>query len=81
MVLNDAVAPTTGAPLTARIVPGATTSNIVLTNPTGRAVTVPLTGVNWAGASSRETYGGQTTSRVVVNANGAAVTVTGAPAW
>jgi peptidoglycan/xylan/chitin deacetylase (PgdA/CDA1 family) len=81
MVLNDAVKPATGAPLTARIVPGTTTSTIVVNNPTGTAVTVPLTGVNLSGAASRETYGGQTTSRVVVNGNGASVTVTGAPAW
>ena len=69
------------APLTARIVPGATSSSVVLSNPTAGVVLVPITGVNWTGATSRETYGGQTTSKVTVNPGGAALTVPGAPAW
>lgn len=81
MVLNAAFAPASGAPATARILPGATSSSIVLTNPTAQAVKVPLTGVNWASATSVETYGGQTTSNVTVPQNGGVVTVPGAPAW
>jgi hypothetical protein len=80
MALNAALAPASGPALTARIVPGATSSSIVITNPTSKAVVVPITGVNWSAATSRETYGGQTTSKLTVN-NGASVTVTGAPAW
>lgn len=81
MKLDDALAPVSGAALTARILPGATASTIVVTNPTATPVTVPVTGVKWTGATSRETYGGQTTSKVSVSANGGAVTITGAPAW
>jgi len=80
MALNAALAPASGAALTARIVPGATSSSIVITNPTSNVQVVPITGVNWSAATSRETYGGQTTSKLTVN-NGASVTVTGAPAW
>lgn len=79
MALNAALAPASGAALTARIVPGATSSNIVITNPTSIVQVVPITGVSWAGAALA-TYGGQTTSRVTVNV-GATVTFTGAPAW
>ncbi|WP_119153564.1 hypothetical protein [Caldimonas tepidiphila] len=82
MVLNAAFAPASGAPATARLLPGASSSSLVLTNPTAQAVKVPLTGVNWASTSSVvETYGGQTTSNVTVPPNGGVVTVPGAPAW
>jgi hypothetical protein len=80
MALKAALAPASGAALTARIVPGATSSSIVLSNPTSKAVVIPITGVNSKAATSRETYGGQTTSKFTVN-NGATVTVQGAPAW
>ena len=52
-----------------------------MNNPTSKAVVVPITGVNWAGATSRETYGAQTTSKVTIKANGATVTVPNSPAW
>jgi hypothetical protein len=84
MNLNGAVKPATGAPLTGRIVPNAVAgrpASIVVNNPTSRSVVVPITGVNWTNATSRETYGGQTTSRVTIGANGATVTVPNAPAW
>lgn len=81
MVLNDALAPAAGSALRARIVPGSSSSSIVITNPTSATVLVPVTGVNWSGAKSRETYGGQTTSKVESKANGSTVTITGAPAW
>lgn len=81
MQLASALAPLTGTALTAKIIPGTTSSSIVLTNPTLSAVTIPITGVNWVSAASRETLGGQTTSKIVVNPNGGTVMVTGAPAW
>ncbi len=81
MQLAGALSPLSGAALTAKIIPGATTSSIVLTNPTLGAVTVPITGVNWSTAVSRETLGGQITSKIVVNPGGGSVTVTGVPAW
>lgn len=79
--IDAAFAPPSGAPLSAKIVLGATSSSIVLLNPTPNAVTVPITGVNWTGAATRESYGGQTTSKVVVNPSGGAVTIPGAPVW
>ena len=79
MAFNDAV--NALAPLTARLVPGATGSSIVIANPAAKPVVVPITGVNWTGAVSRETYGGQITSKVAVGAGVTSVTVTGAPAW
>jgi hypothetical protein len=80
MQLAGALKPATGAALSASIVPGLTSSTIVISNPTSAAVLVPITGINWAGASSRETYGNQPTSKVQVS-TGASVTITGAPAW
>jgi len=79
MNLRAALAPAAGSPLVASIKPGATTSSIVVSNPTAASVVVPLTGVSVTNAT-RETYGGQTTSRMTVGAKGS-VTVTGAPAW
>ncbi|MEO8249504.1 MAG: hypothetical protein ABI589_09045, partial [Burkholderiales bacterium] len=81
MKLQAAMTPVSGPALTAKILPQGGSSSIVITNPTSGPITVPLTGVDWSAASSRETFGGQVTSRVLVNGNGAAVTVTGAPAW
>lgn len=84
MNLNGAIKPAAGDPLTVRIVPNAVAgqpSTIVVNNPTAKAVIVPVTGVNWASATSRETYGAQTTSKITVEANGATVTVPNAPAW
>lgn len=79
MAFNDAVSAV--APLTARLVPGAHGSSIVIDNPARRPVMVPITGVNWAGAASRESLGGQITSKVAVGAGVGSVTVIGAPAW
>lgn len=84
MKLKAALAPATGAPLSARLVFGATAttaSAIVLSNPTTTAVTVPITGASVVGAANSETYGGQTTLKQIVNANGGVITLAGVPAW
>ena len=85
MKLKAALAPATGAALNARLVFGATAttaSTLVLTNPTLNAVTVPITaGGSMVGAVNSETYGGQTTLKQLVNANGGSISLTGMPAW
>ncbi len=78
MALSGALAPASGSPLTAKIVPGSSSSTVVISNPTAAAVVVPVTGVSTG--SARETYGGQTTSQISVN-RGATVSATGAPRW
>ena len=81
MALNTALAPNTGARLQARIVPGLLGTSIVVSNTTTKAAVVPVTGVNWLLAASRESYGSQWTSKVNVGANGGSVTILGAPRW
>jgi hypothetical protein len=81
MQLAAALVPGAGASMSAKIIPGPVSSSIVLTNAGTTALTVPITGVNWASASSRETLGGQVTSKVVVAPSGGVLTVPGAPAW
>jgi hypothetical protein len=81
MALRDALASVT--PLTVRIkspVAGATTSTIVITNPTAKAVLVPITGIAWSAATSKDNYGGQNQSTVTVNAK-STLTLTGAVPW
>lgn len=79
MARDKALKPASGAAMVARIVPGQSSSTVVVTNPTANAVALRLTGVAYG--SDSEVYGGQTTSRVSVNGGGATVQVPGAPAW
>ena len=81
MELAAALRPASGPALVAQLLPGAGSSRIVLTNPTAKAVTTPITGLDAPEAARRRTFGGQTTSRIVVPAQGGTVVVTGAAAW
>ncbi len=81
MKLAAAMASTNGEPFTAKIVFGATTSSIVLTNPRNEVLVAPITGVSAGPNASKETLGGQTTSRISVPASGGVVTVTTPVTW